>query len=71
MKYFLMDLERTLLSGVPSYWKSNKRGYTYNIHEAGLYDEKQAEKIAEEDFDKRTVKINSKTVENILSIKVR
>jgi hypothetical protein len=71
MKYILMDLERTLSSGVPAFWKSNKRGYSYNIHEAGLYTEKEAEKIVKEDFDKRTVKIELSTVENILSIKVR
>jgi len=31
MKFILMDLERTLSSGVPAFWKSNKRGYSYNI----------------------------------------
>jgi hypothetical protein len=71
MDFILMDLERTLASGVPAFWKSNKRGYSYNIHEAGLYDEKQAEKIVKEDIDKRTVQISLKTVEDILSIKVR
>ena len=71
MEYILMDLERTLGSGVPAYWKSNKRGYSYNIHEAGLYSDEEAEKIVKADFDKRTVKISLKTVEDILSIKLR
>jgi len=66
-----MDLERTLASGVPAFWKGNKHGYTYNIHEAGLFNEAEAEKIVKEDFDKRTVQISLKTVESILSIKVR
>lgn len=70
-QFILMDLERTLSSGVPAFWRSNKRGYSYNIHEAGLYSEEEAEKIVKEDFDKRTVKISLTTVENILSIKVR
>ena len=66
-----MDLERTLASGVPAFWKSNRRGYSYNIHEAGLYSEEEAEKIVKADFDKRTVPISLKTVESILSIRVR
>ena len=66
-----MDLERTLGSGVPAYWKSNKRGYSYNIHEAGLYSEEEAKKMVKEDIDKRTVQISVKTVEDILSIKLR
>ena len=66
-----MDLERTLASGVPAFWKSNKRGYSYNVHEAGLYSEEEAEKIVKADSDKRTVQISLTTVENILSIKVR
>ena len=71
MDFILMDLERTLGSGVPAYWKSNKRGYSYNIHEAGLYSEEEAKKMVKEDIDKRTVQISLKTVEDILSIKLR
>ena len=71
MKFILMDLERTLGSGVPAFWKQNKRGYTYNIHEAGLYDEKEAEKIVKADFNERTIKISLKAVEDFLLIKVR
>jgi ferredoxin-fold anticodon binding domain-containing protein len=71
MDFILMDLERTLGSGVPAYWKSNKRGYSYNIHEAGLYSEEEAKKMVKEDIDKRTVQISVKTVEDILSIKLR
>lgn len=71
MDYFLLDLERTLLSGVPSYWRSNRRGYTYNIHEAGIYKEAEASRIAEADFNKRTLLVSCKTAEDILSIKVK
>jgi hypothetical protein len=71
MDFILMDLERTLGSGVPAFWKSNKRGYTYNIHEAGLYSEKEAEKIVKADFNERTIKISLKAVEDFLLIKVR
>jgi hypothetical protein len=71
MKFILMDLERTLSSGVPAFWKSNKRGYSYNIHEAGLYSEEEAEKIVKEDFNERTIKISRKAIEDFLLIKVR
>jgi hypothetical protein len=71
MKYFLMDLERTLGNGVPADWKSNKRGYTYNIHEAGLYSEKEAEEIVKADFNERTIKISLKAIEDFLLIRIR
>jgi hypothetical protein len=43
--YFLMDLERTLTSGVPCYWKANRYGYTYNIEHAGIFPKAVAEEI--------------------------
>jgi hypothetical protein len=66
-----MDLERTLSSGVPAFWKGNKRGYTYNIHEAGLFHEAEAEKIVKADFNERTIKISLKAIEDFLLIKVK
>jgi hypothetical protein len=66
MDYFLLDLERTLSSGVPCYWKQNKHGYTYNIEQAGLFTEEQATEVVSSDLDKTTVKIHYKTVEKIL-----
>ena len=71
MKFILMDLERTLSNGVPAFWKGNKHGYTYNIHEAGLFDEAEAQKIVKADFNERTVKISLKAVEDFLLIKIR
>ena len=71
MKFILMDLERTLSNGVPAFWKGNKHGYTYNIHEAGLFHETEAEKIVKADFNERTIKISLKAVEDFLLIKVR
>jgi hypothetical protein len=71
MDFILMDLERTIGSGTACYWKYNKRGYVYNLEEAGLYSEEEAEKMVKEDIDKRTVKISIETVESILSIKLR
>ena len=71
MKFILMDLERTLSNGVPAFWKGNKHGYTYNIHEAGLFDETEAEKIVKKAFNERTIKISLKAIEDFLLIKVR
>jgi hypothetical protein len=71
MDFILMDLERTLSNGVPAFWKGNKHGYTYDIHEAGLFNEKEAEKIVKADFNERTIKISRKAVEDFLLIKVR
>jgi hypothetical protein len=71
MDYFLMDLERTLASGVPCFWKANKHGYTYNLSFAGLFPEEVAKEIVENDLDKRTVMIHYRTVEDIFQGKLK
>jgi hypothetical protein len=58
--YYLMDLERTLVSGIPCYWKENKYGYTYNLKYAGLFNEDLANEIVKNDLDERTVKVSQK-----------
>lgn len=42
MNYYLMDLERSVSTGEVHYWKEDKRGYTKEIDEAGLYTEELA-----------------------------
>ena len=66
MEYFLLDLERTLLSGVPAYWKGNKHGYTYDIKDAGKFQEQAATLIVESDRDTATVKVPMKLVLKVL-----
>lgn len=66
MKYYLMDLERSVLTGVVHYWKENRFGYTSNIDEAGLFEEETAKEISKNDFEGRTIMISRKVVENIL-----
>lgn len=61
-RYYLMDLERTLLTGTPCYWKSNKFGYTYKVEYAGLFSEDLAIEIARNDLDKKTVLVPEKLV---------
>lgn len=66
-----MDLERTISSGVPCYWKANKHGYTYKLEFAGLFKKEVAEEIVRNDFDKTTVLIHYRTIEKILAIKLK
>lgn len=61
-QYLLMDLERTLVSGVPCYWKSNKYGYTYEISHAGIFSKELAEEIAKNDLDQKTVLVPYKLI---------
>lgn len=64
--YYLLDLERTIGTGRTFYWKANKRGYTNNVKEAGLYSEIAATEIVERDLDKRTVMVSEQTVKRIV-----
>lgn len=65
-QYYLMDLERTLTSGVPCYWKGNRHGYTYSLQHAGIFPEELAAEIVKHDLNKRTVQISLQTVFEIL-----
>lgn len=66
-KRILVDLERSIKSGYVTYWKPFKRGYTTNLKEAGRYQEDEANRIAAEDFDHRTIAINQSVIDNILT----
>jgi len=62
---YLMDLERSIYSGMVTYWKANQNGYTTNLQRAGLYSPEAAKEIAEKDFDKSTVVIDEEVVKKI------
>ena len=64
--YFLLDLERTIQSGVPAFWKGNKHGYTYNIQFAGIFSEEIANEIVRHDLDNSTVKVPVRLVTEVL-----
>lgn len=64
--YYLIDLERSILSGSLYYWKPNRRGYTYKIESAGKYSEIEAEEIISQDFDNHTLKVLTKAVDKLL-----
>lgn len=61
-KYLLMDLERTLLSGTPCFWKENRYGYTYVIDQAGIFSKELALEISKNDFDQKTVLVPYKLI---------
>lgn len=64
--FYLIDLERTIGSGIVHYWKGDRRGYTRDIKEAGLYSEYRANEFVKEDFDKRTIKVDENVAKKIL-----
>jgi hypothetical protein len=64
--FYLMDLERTLQSGTPCFWKGNKFGYTYKIEFAGIFPKKVAEQIVNSDRDNKTISIPLTLVKQIL-----
>jgi hypothetical protein len=68
--YYLMDLERTLINGMPYFWLKSRHGYTYEIEEAGLFSEDMANEIIKHDLDQRTVKININTAAKILQLEL-
>lgn len=64
--YYLLDLERTVKSGLAHYWKQNRRGYTISIREAGTYHKNEAASIVESDFDNTTIKISELVVNRLI-----
>ena len=56
-KYFIVDLQRTNLIGIFTFWKSNKRGYTIAINEAGIYSDAESIAIVNDDIEGYTVRI--------------
>lgn len=64
--YLLMDLERTLETGAPCFWKGNKFGYTYKFEYAGIFSKELAEEIAKNDLDQKTVLVPLVLIHKIL-----
>jgi hypothetical protein len=66
VKYYLLDLERTIGFNRPFFWKPNKRGYTGSLKLAGLFSKGMAEKIVADDFNKTTILISQSWIHKIL-----
>jgi hypothetical protein len=64
--FYLLDLERTILTGVPCFWKGNRHGYTYSPTEAGIFSTVFAEKICKQDINERTIMIKVEIIDKIL-----
>jgi len=64
-EFYLLDLERTIGMGRPFFWKRSKHGYTDALQVAGIFSRKEAEKIAQLDFDKTTILIDKTIVHRI------
>lgn len=64
--YYLIDLERSISSGMVYYWKAHKRGYTTNLNDAGVYSSLVANEIVDSDFDNHTVKIEQEKAEKLV-----
>ena len=64
--YYILDLERTISSGLPFYWKKSRYGYTYSIEEAGLFPKEIADEIVKKDIQGLTVKIHINTMAELI-----
>lgn len=62
----LIDLERTLGTGMVHFWKRPEFGYTTKPGEAGHFHKDRAAAIAEQDQDRNTVVVPVEQFEQIL-----
>lgn len=69
-RYYILDLERTMLYGEPYFWLQNKHGYIIGDHieNAGQFNEIEATKIVESDRDEQTIKIKVEVINKLLKI---
>lgn len=59
MEYLLIDLERSIGSGIVHYWRGNSWGYTTDIREAGHFSAKETRAVIEGDFNHYTKAIEA------------
>lgn len=62
MAYYLMDVEFSLVTGMPCYLKKNQDAYTSDVKSAGLFSKEVAEKILKNDLGHRTAKFHINTI---------
>lgn len=62
----LIDLERTLGTGLVHFWKRTEFGYTTKPGEAGRFHKERAETIAFQDYDNNTVVVPLEQFRDIL-----
>lgn len=59
--FYLIDLERSVGSGIVHYWKTGQRGYTTRLEDAGIYSDAHSSQLVKEDFDQFTMRIPMET----------
>lgn len=57
MKFYVLDIERTIATGKPTYWRKSQYGYTDNIEEAGQFEYENALALATNDVEMKTALI--------------
>lgn len=71
-KYYLLDLERTIVYERPFFWKGNKHGYTKSLEHAGLFPKEIAQQIVDhDDIDRTTVMISQTQMVRILGKEIK
>ena len=53
--HYIIDLGRSIILNKMVFWKQNKHGYVFEINEAGIFTEEQAEEIVKNDITKMTM----------------
>lgn len=66
MEYCLIDMERTLCYNKLYFWKKNKRGYTTEIMEIGLYTLNEVTEILSNDVEGNTVVYPARNITEIM-----
>lgn len=69
-RYYILDLERTVILGEPFFWLQNKHGYVNiaDIESAGQFNEIEAERIVSNDRDETTIKIRVEVINKLLKL---
>lgn len=62
MRYYLVDLERTIINKRPIYWNVNQRGYTEDKDSAGTFIFENALALCQNDIDYKTLMLPSESV---------
>ena len=66
--FYLLDLERSINFDELYFWKQNKHGYINDIIQAGKFNEIEANRIVDNDRDKKTIKIEVDVIRKILKL---
>jgi hypothetical protein len=63
--YYILDLGRSIVLNKLVFWKQNKHGYVFEVNEAGIFTEEQAEEIVKKDINKLTCSVSADKIERL------